>query len=191
MILLHKHHFGVAEYHRQVAPHQARDRISQGLVIPVELIFEEWLSSEPQAAEAFLDPGADTSMLSLRWAHARAAEANTPFLKPKSTATGAILEEVGLKIGGIRLSLGDPSQPPLLADQDERMLSFPAMPGYEDLLLGRDFITQHELMVVIDGKEESLSLLAPLDAENRQVRERILETLGEPRDVTKSTACDR
>ncbi len=177
MILLHKHSFGVAEYYRRMVPHQAEERVTQGLVISVELIFEEWLDGKPRHAEAFLDPGADTSLLSLRWAHDKAAEVGSPFLKPKSTATGEVLEAIEIQIGGARLVLGDAAHPLSLADQDERMLSLPVMPGYEDLLLGRDFITQHELLVVIDGREQSLSLLAPIDVENQRTRERILGTL--------------
>ncbi len=40
---------------------------AQGLAVDIELSFEQWLGATPLRAEAFLDPGADCSIISLRW----------------------------------------------------------------------------------------------------------------------------
>jgi len=45
------------------------------------------------------------------------------------------------------------------------------MAGYEDILLGRDFLAAHGLLVVIDGEGHELSLLLPDDDDNRRRRE--------------------
>lgn len=54
------------------------------------------------------------------------------------------------------------------------------MTGFEDMLLGRDFLAAHRLLFVLDGEDEAFSMLLPADENNRQRRERILAELSEP-----------
>ena len=48
------------------------------------------------------------------------------------------------------------------------------MPGYEDVLLGRDFFRENNLPMLVDYGERSFSILHPGDTENLQRREKIL-----------------
>jgi hypothetical protein len=50
------------------------------------------------------------------------------------------------------------------------------MPGWEDMLLGRDFLSAHKLLLVIDGDEGRFSLLLP-DDDNCAARARVLDAL--------------
>ncbi len=51
------------------------------------------------------------------------------------------------------------------------------MPGLEDVLIGRDFMTQHGLLLIIDGENEVLSLLFPTDSKNRLLRDQVVSIL--------------
>lgn len=51
------------------------------------------------------------------------------------------------------------------------------MPGYEDVLLGRDFLDAHGILTVIDGEARQFSLLLPDDDDNRRRRDQILSAL--------------
>ncbi|MCP4661463.1 MAG: hypothetical protein GY856_39165 [bacterium] len=177
MILLRKHRFGVAEYHQRVDPQRAGESFSQGLVVPVRLVFESWLDGEPCRADAFLDPGADCSIISLRWMREQAKAAGVSAFKPKCVASGYILEDIDLLIGDQRLPLSRPTRPVWIADQGDRVDSVPEMPGYEDLILGRDFIAAHGLFLLIDGERQDFTILAPIDSENKQKRQQILQVL--------------
>ena len=117
-------------------------------------------------------------MISLRWIYETANEAGAPADAPMVDPAGFILEGIDLLIGGQRLALGDTSQRVWVGSQGDHAMDILAeMPGLEDMLLGRDFITQHGLLVLIDGDQQSLSILAPLDSKNREKRERILAAL--------------
>ncbi len=173
MILLHRHRFSVASYHRRVNPEQAEERLAQGLVIPVELTFEFWLDARSLAAEAFLDPGADSTTISLRWIREQAELAGGSESRPMANPNGEVREAIGLSIGGQSLRLGDANRSTWIGTQDEVVDSLEEMAGCEDLLLGRDFITQHGLLLLIDGDESSISLLLPADADNNHRRDSI------------------
>lgn len=80
MLLLHKHAFDVASYHQRVNPEHASRSLSQGLVLSVDVIFQDWLDRRALRAEAFLDPGADHSMISIRWIHEQAEAADAEVL---------------------------------------------------------------------------------------------------------------
>ena len=56
----------------------------------------------------------------------------------------------------------------------------PPMAGYEDVLLGRDFLAERGLMLILDAQAEELSLLLPADDENRRRRADILTALSLP-----------
>ncbi len=175
MILLHRRGFGIAGYHGRQQPGDADEALAQGLVLQVEIAFEQWLDGTPLRADAFLDPGADNSFLSRRWIEEQAEAAGTEDLTPAIDEDGALFERLHILIAGRRLPLGDPQRPLWVGNQGEVQQRAPQMPGFEDLLLGRDFITQHGLLVVIDGEHRELSILAPEDRSNRTKRDRILE----------------
>ncbi len=176
MILLHRHSFRIAEYHQEQYPDDAEESLAQGLVVDVELTFEEWLGATPLRAEAFLDPGADSSMLSSRWIREqRRTLSAADHSKPKIAPDSSLVERVELSIAGEAFPLGDTERPLWVGNQSEHSAASLDMPGHEDLLIGRDFITQHGLLLLIDGEQSTISLLAPQDRANRERRDLILE----------------
>jgi hypothetical protein len=56
------------------------------------------------------------------------------------------------------------------------------MPGYEDVLLGRDFLRANDLLLLVDFSDGWFSLLHPRDAENLEHRERVIAAFapGDP-----------
>lgn len=104
-----------------------------------------------------------------------------PGVKPRIRPFGLIAEKIYLLIGGQRLPLGDSDRPVWVGSQGDEVESLPEMPGYEDLLLGRDFVTQHGLVILIDGEQRMFSILAPIDSANRERRAQIREAF-EPGD---------
>ncbi len=89
MILLHRHDFGMAGFHRQQHPGDADEPLAQGLVFGIEIVFEQWLSGNPLKADAFLDPGADNSLLSSRWIEEQAELAGAADRSPSLDENGA------------------------------------------------------------------------------------------------------
>ena len=170
--------FRVAGYHRLRAPQDASEDLAQGPIVNVEIEFEQWLGGQPLKAEAFLDIGADNTMISSRWIREQAERVSISTDTPKIGPDGLLIEQVHLTIGGLRLPLGDFDRPIVVAEQEAGSSEVPIrMPGLEDLLLGRDFITQHGLLVVFDGARQAFSILAPVDPANRQRRDRVLASL--------------
>ncbi len=102
MILLHRHRFGIAEYYRQAEPEQAKDALARGLVVPVELSFQLWLGGRRLRADAFLDPGADQTMISMRWISDQARAAGLAGLVPQADPRGFLVESIEVTIGGYR-----------------------------------------------------------------------------------------
>lgn len=177
MVILDGRPFRVAAHHRRMVPEDGDSDLSQGLVLQVSLEFEDWLDGQPLIADAFLDPGADSSMISRRWIAEQSKKEESSSRTPWADPDGRLLEQVHLSIEGWRVPLGDPERPIWLFDQDYGPEQTGSMPGYEDLLLGRDFLSQHGLLVVIDGESRSFSVLVVDDAENRLRRDRILNAL--------------
>ncbi len=177
MILLHRCGFGIARYHEREQPGDADEPLAQGFVVKVEITFEQWLDGTPLSADAFLDPGADNSFLSRRWIEEQAEAAGAEDPTPAIDEEGAIFERLHVLIAGCRLPLGNRQRPLWVGSQGGVQEPERQMPGFEDLLLGRDFITLHGLLLVIDGEHRELSILAPEDASNRAKRDRILELL--------------
>lgn len=175
MVILHRQRFRIARFHYQKHPGDADENLAQGLILNVEVGFEEWLADHSLPAEAFLDPGADSSFISLRWIEEQARATGSKALRPKANPNGYLFEAVHLSLGGQRLALGDSEHPVWIARQGDMEGDEPSMPGYEDLLLGRDFITQHGLMVLIDGGHQSFSILDPTDSDNQQRRDQALK----------------
>lgn len=177
MILVRGKQFSVASYHQEISPQHAQSELAAGLVLEVQLDFQDWLAGERVNAEAFLDPGADYTLISRRWASQQAHLAGAPQLAPSCDPEGRVLEGINISVGGWRAPLGDPERDVWLFDQEYGAEDAGSLPGYEDLLLGRDFISQHGLLVVIDGEGQSFSLLAPIDEENRGKRNAVLSSL--------------
>ena len=175
MILLHRHDFGMAEYHRREYPGDADEDLAQGLVLRVDIVFEQWLDASPLKADAFLDPGADSSLLSQRWIEEQAVASQVEDRSPAIDENGAVFEGVHVVISDCRFRLGGSERPLWVRAQENEVDAASLMPGLEDLLLGRDFIAHNDLLFVIDGQLRQFSLLAPLDRENQQKREQILE----------------
>jgi hypothetical protein len=143
-------------------------------VIGVKLRFERWLDGRSLDADAFIDPGADETYLSLRWVGEQAGRKRNlrpqaSRLDPYEPARYRLEERSFVVMGGCELELS-PAHPVLLMAQ-------PPMAGFEDLLLGRDFLVAHRLLVVLDGAEETISILRPADEDNCRRRERVLDAL--------------
>ncbi len=179
MIVLHGQRYRVANYHQKINPEHAGAESSQGLVFEVRIAFEDWLGGASLQAEAFLDPGADHTVISRRWISEQATEnisaEPTPWVDPE----GRILEQIQISIDKWGGPLGAPRRPVWLFEQDYGPEDTTApLPGYEDLLLGRDFLSEHGLLVVINGEGRNFSILAPEDSANRRRRDQILNALS-------------
>ncbi len=179
-MLVAEESFRIAGYHRRRYPEDETLDIAQGLVVTVKIEFELWLESRPLEAEAFLDPGADCTLISYRWIReqAEAASASATRKEPKMDPDGVLVEGAHLSIGALRLPLGDLDRPVSVVEQEGEV---PQMSGYEDLLLGRDFMTQHGLFIAIDGEKRRFMVLAPVDEANRGTRDEILAMLSRGR----------
>lgn len=177
MIVLHGQRFRVASYHKKINPEHADAELSQGLVLGVHLVFEDWLAGLPLQAEAFLDPGADHTLISQRWIAEQATQNVSKEPTPWISPNGRLLETIHISIDKWHASLGVSGKPVWLLEQDYGPDDPASLPGYEDLLLGRDFLSQHGLLVVIDGEGRDFSIIAPDDSENRRRRDQIISLL--------------
>jgi hypothetical protein len=186
MIVLQEQPFRVTSYHKKINPEHAGAELSQGLVLDVLLAFEDWLGGDALQAEAFLDPGADHTLISQRWIDEQAKQYRSLEPTPWIAPNGRILERVHLSIDKWRVPLGLPEKPIWLLEQDYGPDDPASLPGYEDLLLGRDFLSQHGLLVVIDGEGRDFSVLVPGDSENRQRRDQIRDLLNPAAKKTRS-----
>ena len=177
MILVSHQPFGISDHHAGRDP-DARDRPSaRGPVLRVRIRFEQWMEGKSLEADAFIDPGADFTLISSRWIEGQGGIGE--WERPISYANDLdkpdhflLNESAFVEIGGVELSLGDAVG----------ITPSPTMPGYEDMLLGRDFLSAHHLLLVIDGEENTFSLLQPADEDNRGRREQIRRALDKPGD---------
>lgn len=152
-----------------------------GPVTTAHLTFEYWLNGDSVDADVFIDPGADATVISWRWiskvAQTRPSSDTAPMLD------GSLLREEfyvqfapgqePLRCARACIGWQEAPDSPL-----PRPIGLPKMPGHEDILLGRDFLTQNGLLLLIDGKDRSFSLLHPGDPDNRRSRVEILRVLG-------------
>lgn len=132
-------------------------------------------------ADAFVDPGADATMLSHRWAlscRREAAIKRALIVEPHPLLDfeGNILETVSVAIGQSGW-LDLPSELQLARQGGPHPDQLRDMPGYEDILIGRDFLRLHNLLLVVDGSGE-FSLLLPDDEDNAARREAILRCIS-------------
>ncbi len=188
MILSYSKRFKTSEYHQEFCPESANMSSSEGLVIEVDVHFEHWLDGRWAKAEAFVDPGADSTIFSLRWIGKLASEnhlfgGSTPALDPYTR----IREDIIIKFDNEELRIPRTRHGPKIGRQGafpegykfvgKQLDNLLTMPGYEDVLLGRDFLVRHQLMLVVDGDNRKFSMLYPIDAENRKRRKAILGAL--------------
>ncbi len=177
MILLGRHPFDVSRFHAERYPETAKSPLARGPVVRLRVSFERWLGGRPLEADAFIDPGADETILSLRWileqgGKGSQARPRTTLPDPRWRDHYLLDEGTNVEIAGCTLALG--------TTQPVRILPQPPMNGFEDMLLGRDFLAAHRLLFVLDGEDETFSMLLPDDHDNRRRRERILAELSTP-----------
>ena len=124
-------------------------------------------------ADVFIDPGADFTHISPRWIRDQGGTGKwampISYEDPAHADHFVLVEDAFIEIGGVELPLGDAVS----------ITPSSSMQGAEDMLLGRDFLSVHHLMLVIDGEESSFSLLLPSDEDNRRRREQIRRALDE------------
>lgn len=173
MILVARQPFGVSRYHQLTNPEMASSALARGPVLHLTLRFERWMDGRPLEADAFVDPGADQTILSLRWIQEQGGQGRhqTPryaLQRPGDLDSGLLDEAAAVQIAGQSLALG--------TTQVVRVMEQP--PGFEDILLGRDFLSAHQMLLVLDGKDETFSLLLPADHDNQRKRERILKEIS-------------
>ncbi|MEO7330561.1 MAG: hypothetical protein ABI193_18445 [Minicystis sp.] len=173
MVLVHRRPFDVTGFFtEQNGLPEERDL---GPILPVEVQFERWLKGQPLGAEIFIDPGADCTLVSHRWIEA-CWKTTHPTNKPRRPLVdplGFIRERVSIRIAGRLLDLPASPQLSWQSTAGGKQGELREMAGYEDLLLGRDFLLHHGLLLVIDGGD-SFSLLLPDDEDNRRRREEVL-----------------
>lgn len=81
-MIVQRQPFGVSRFFTQhIGQPQERDL---GLVVPVRIQFERWLGGKLLEADAFIDSGADCTLLSHRWIEAcwRAARPDGKLRRP-------------------------------------------------------------------------------------------------------------
>ncbi len=180
MIVVNRQPFSVADYHTIAAPAVARRRTSEGPVAQVQMRFSTEAGEVEHSGQAFVDPGADRSILSLRWLRAIGLAAVCDH-------NLSILNLLSVAIGDAAFPTSDEFRP-VVRKQGQRPDSMTAaegdlwrqarvMPGKEDLLLGRDFLNANRLLLLVDGVEEEFSLVWAMDKENRRLRRSILAKL--------------
>jgi len=172
MILVSRQSFGVSRYCAREHTEVALGENASGPVLRVRIRFDQWFKEKRLEADAFIDSGADTTLISSRWVTEqggvkRRARPKSSVLDPERADHYLLEEEAFVEIGGIELSLGS----------GLGILPAPALPGYEDILLGRDFLSRHRLLFVLDAGEATFSILKPSDEDNRLRRNQILRAL--------------
>lgn len=165
MILARRQPFAVSGHHGERFPERAALDREKGPLLRVQVRFQQWLEGREVEADAFIDPGADLTVVSVRWA-ALLADRHGPTTDLLMDG-GFILEDVLVTIGSQALLVPKTEAGPQLWSQPGDM------GGYEDILLGRDFLTAHGLLLVIDGDRSDFSLLFPGDEENRRLRDQV------------------
>ncbi|WP_437526576.1 hypothetical protein WME79_41235 [Sorangium sp. So ce726] len=174
MVIVQRQPFGVSRFFTK---HKGQPQEHElGLVVPVRIQFERWLGGKLLEADVFIDSGADCTLLSHRWLEAcwRTALPHEKPRLPLVSPEGWIREKVAISIGGSVLEFPPSPQLAWQVGGAERP-QFREMPGYEDLLLGRDFLRHYGILLVIDG--ENFSLLLPDDEDNQRRRDQVRRAL--------------
>jgi hypothetical protein len=165
MVIVQGRRLGVSRFFTELVGQPVEQEL--GLVLPARIHFERWLGGQPLEADVFVDPGADATLMSHRWIAARWSEARPAdrFRRPLMSPRGFIRETVSLNIAGRVLDLPPSPQLSWQRTGGAPQPDLREMPGYEDLLLGRDFLRHHGLLLVLDGGT-SFSLVLPDDEDN-------------------------
>lgn len=181
MLLVDRRPFDLAQYHKVSNKEAAGDPSARGLVITLGVSFEDWRGGKSISADVFLDPGADRTMFSWRWLIEK-AKANQDD-RPEHDLGWRISERVSLVLGGRRLDVPEVEKtfgclrgqgadcPPWLEDVRWRTCG---LPGFEDALIGRDFLVHNRCFLGIDGRRSEFSLLLPDDEENQKRYKNVL-----------------
>jgi hypothetical protein len=177
VILVSRRRFGISHRHALEHPEAAAWAVARGPVLRVGLTFERWLGGRRLEADAFVDPGADQTCVSMRWVQeqggkGKQAKPRTTLPDPELPDCYLLDERLTVEIDGHTLALGGAGR--------VRIMQQPPMAGFEDVLLGRDFLAEHGLMLILDAQGEEFSLLLPADDENRQRRADILAAVSLP-----------
>ena len=170
MILIHREPFGMSSYWKKHHGGIAAPEEMKGPILRGRVRFAHWLDGKETEADIFVDPGADATILSWRWT-ALAFDQHRSSTRLSMKKRDFIGEDLFLHVGRRWLKVPRTEVGP-------RILSQPGkMPGYDDILLGRDFLDAHGILTVIDGEARQLSLLLPDDNDNRARRDQILGAL--------------
>jgi hypothetical protein len=181
VILVHRHRFGVSRWHAREHPETATSAVARGPVLRLGLTFERWMGGRRLDADAFFDPGADETCLSARWVKeqgGRGKHAQPRVRIPDPELPGILDEGLVVEMAGCSL--------PFSAGR-VRVTPQPPMAGFEDILLGRDFLAAHGLMFILDAEDEEFSILLPVDEDNRRRRSDILAALSPLDEHMRST----
>ena len=186
MLVVRRQPFDVSERHRSIRGY-ARNS-ARGPVFPVSVQFARAQEARPIHADAFLDTGAPYSVVSLLWLAERAGVRRFVEL-PATDTNGRVQEQVTISVGSSVLRLRDTrlmrqgdtigDRPPAQWHADARLCAtwraMQELPGFDDVLLGRDFLIANRLLLILDGaaEEPRFSLLFPDDLSNR-VRRRLI-----------------
>src|SRR4051812_32256831 len=133
MVLVRRAPFGVSRFFRARWSDRALFEHEPGLVVRVRVRFAEWLPGSFEA-DAFVDPGADCTILSYRWALSCRREAamdrnvvGRPY--PLLGEAGAVTETVSVAVGPSGW-LDLPAHLPLARQDSPHPELLPEMPGY-------------------------------------------------------------
>ena len=192
MIIVHKQGFTVADYHKQVKGADLDRRSTRGLVLSVQVRFDSFRAGSPLPLQAFIDPGADFTFFSLRWI---AQQATRPLETPRFDSHHILREKTTIEIAGQLLKvptgprgarLGRQGAAPLGWEQSSVWDDAPVMNGYEDALLGRDFLYENDLLLLANFGEYWFSLLHPGDVENLRRRAQIIRAFDPQSPIEES-----
>jgi hypothetical protein len=191
MILINRQAYTLGDHFEQrlpaltVSPLQMRPALL-GPVVRVSVRFEQWERDARKQADAFIDPGADVTAFSHRWLVEGDLEL---YPEPEARADGLFKENASIEIGGRWFDIPLTGEGPVVYRELPRRYSdgyqVPECPWenarpanwLDDLLIGRDFLAHHKLLICLDAGEKTISLLFPGDAENRERRNKILSII--------------
>lgn len=84
MILIGRRKFSVSRFHAEHYPYTADSALARGPVVRLGLRFDRWLGGRRLEADAFVDPGADETILSLRWVQQQGGRGS--HVRPRTTS---------------------------------------------------------------------------------------------------------
>lgn len=145
-----------------------------GLIVRVRLSIGPFCGGRSMPAEAFIDTGADATIVRKAWCETQRRRHGKGSLPP---GPGGRLNW-GLAIDFGRATLTLPPHRAYLGSASPGSDTV-AMPGTEDVLIGRDFLVHHGLMLVVDGRARAHSLIHPHDRSNRR-RVALIEDAVDP-----------